>query len=179
MNVVVKKAEIRSGLFLSYEYDQKDTDVNNTIKTQSDAPIHDDLRDAFRALTPHFVFVCEEIKDEALVQAAIDTPEDYFGFRDEIKHEDFISYRVFGFTLSKNEEGIVISGAKQLAIGSEIAFTTPRVKFDSDYKFSSALLQSVEVLKSEVLEYMSGKQAEKSQLALFGGEEEDEAFGEE
>lgn len=33
MNVVVKKAEIRSSLFLSYEYDQKDAEVSNSIKT--------------------------------------------------------------------------------------------------------------------------------------------------
>jgi hypothetical protein len=173
MEVVVKKAEIRSSLFLSYEYDQKDTEVFNTIKTQSDAPIHDDLRNAFRALTPHFALICEEIKDKDLIESAIESPEEYFGFRDDIKHLDFISYRVHGFTLSKNEEGIIISGAKQLATGNEINFTTPRVKFDSDYEFGSALFDAVENLKSEILQYMSGKQAEKSQLSMFEDEDEE------
>lgn len=178
MNVTVKKAEIRSSLFLSFEYDQQDTDVNNSIKTSSDAPIHDDLRNAFRALTPHFVFVCDEIKNEELIQSAIKTPEDYFGFRDDIKHEDFINYRVFGFALSKNEESITISGAKQLGIGSEICFTTPKIKLDGIYQFGSDLSVTVELLKDEVLQYMSGKQAEKSQLEMFADEEEDESFEE-
>ena len=36
MNIIIKKAAIRSGLFLNYEFEQRDTDVNNTIKTQKD-----------------------------------------------------------------------------------------------------------------------------------------------
>lgn len=102
MNVVVKKAEIRSSLFLSYEYDQKDAEVSNSIKTASDAPIHDDLRNAFKALIPHFVFICEENTDEKIILDAIENPDDYFGFKDEVKHEDLLNYRVYGFQLGKS-----------------------------------------------------------------------------
>jgi hypothetical protein len=174
MNVVVKKAEIRSSLFLSYEYDQKDAEVSNSIKTASDAPIHDDLRNAFKALIPHFVFICKENTDEKIILDAIENPDDYFGFKDEVKHEDLLNYRVYGFQLGKNDESVTISGAKFLTLGSEIAFTTPKIKFDSTYKFVSELQQAVDTLKQEVLEYMSGKQAEKAQLEMFGEEDEEE-----
>lgn len=40
MSIEIKKAKIKSRLFLSYEYVEKASDVENKISTSSDAPIH-------------------------------------------------------------------------------------------------------------------------------------------
>lgn len=52
MQITVKKAAIVGSLFLKYDFEQTDSNVKNAITTKSDAPIHDDLRNAFRLLIP-------------------------------------------------------------------------------------------------------------------------------
>ena len=64
MNITIKNASIKSGLFLKYGYDHfAGTTKYSHPSTTGDAPIHDDLREAFLALTPHFAFICEEIQE--------------------------------------------------------------------------------------------------------------------
>src|SRR5690606_38891163 len=99
MEVLIKKAAIRGSLFLSYEFDQKEIGINNSIKTSSDQPIHEDLRIAFRKLIPHFAFICEEIKDEKLVKKAIESPKDYLMDRESSKDESFFKYSVYQFAI--------------------------------------------------------------------------------
>ena len=181
MNIVIKKAGIRNSIFLSYEFEQKDADVNNTIKTSSDAPIHDDLRAAFRALIPHFAFICEEITNEDLVQAAIERPESYLEDRENSVCLDFFKFYVQEFSIldKKGLNFVTISGNKQLTNGDIVSFSAPAIDLDGgSYKFTYELNQAVEVLKVEVLAYMQGKQAPKAQLEMFSGDEEaDDAFG--
>ena len=62
MQIEIKKAKIKNRIFLAYEYIQKDHDVENKNSTSSDAPIHDDLQNAFNELIPHLVLICEEEK---------------------------------------------------------------------------------------------------------------------
>ena len=181
MNIVIKKAGIRNSIFLSYEFEQKDADVNNTIKTSSDAPIHDDLRAAFRALIPHFAFICEEITNEDLVQAAIERPESYLEDRENSASLDFFKFYVNELSImdKKGLNFVTISGNKQLTNGDIVSFSAPAIDLDGgSYKFTYELNQAVEVLKIEVLAYMQGKQAPKAQLEMFPGDEEaDDAFG--
>lgn len=181
MNIVIKKAGIRNSIFLSYEFEQKDADVNNTIKTSSDAPIHDDLRAAFRALIPHFAFICEEITNEDLVQAAIERPESYLEDRENSASLDFFKFYVNELSImdKKGLNFVTISGNKQLTNGDIVSFSAPAIDLDGgSYKFTYELKEAVEVLKIEVLAYMQGKQAPKAQLEMFPGDEEaDDAFG--
>jgi hypothetical protein len=182
MNIVIKKAGIRNSIFLSYEFEQKDADVNNTIKTSSDAPIHDDLRAAFRALIPHFAFVCEEITNEDLVRAAIERPESYLEDREHSVSLDFFKFYVNEFSIvdKKGMYFLTISGNKQLTDGDIVSFSAPAIDLEgSSYMFIRQLNEAVDVLKNEVLAYMQGKQAPKAQLQMFDDEEADseEAFG--
>lgn len=168
MSVEIKKAKIKSRLFLSYEYVVKEKDVENKNSTSSDAPIHEDLQNAFDSLIPHLVHICEE---ETLNSVSA------------LEVERLISkYKVTGITISGSDdtEGVVISGYKTLASEKVVNFNTPFQKFsDDDYPFSSDLYNSVGILKTEVLEYMDGKQGTKSQVGTFNfgeDEEESEAF---
>lgn len=172
MSLTVKKAEIFSSLFLKFSYERQDLDVKNIVSTQSDAPIHDDLRNAFRSLIPHFAFVCEMVTDEKLVGKALENISDYIGDKDSVVKPDFLKFRVYGFSISKTGEGVILSGSKSLENGNEISFSTPMIKFDSDYKFTAQLEDTVELLKEEVMEYMSGKQAPKAQMEMFSDEED-------
>lgn len=181
MNIVIKKAAIRNSIFLTYEFDQHDADVKNGIRTSSDAPIHDDLRTAFRALIPHFAFICEEITNEDLVQAAIERPESYLEDRENSASLDFFKFYVNEFSINdkKGLNFVTISGNKLLTDGEVVSFSAPAIDLDGgSYKFTYELKEAVEILKREVLAYMQGKQAPKAQLEMFEGDEESgDAFG--
>jgi len=174
MSLAVKNATIESSLFLKYAFERTDGEIKNTIVTKSDAPIHEDLRNAFRSLIPHFCFISEQVKDEKLVGKCIDNISDYIGDRDKVVKDDFLKFNVSSFAISKSGEGVTISGSRQLDTFEEIGWSTPLIKFDSDYKFASALEMAVETLKEEVQHYMSGKQAAKAQLDMFEVNQEEE-----
>lgn len=175
MNITIKKASVRGSLFLSYDFEQQDADVKNLIKTSSDAPIHDDLRNAFRALIPHFAFICEEVKDEVLTRVAIDKPEIYLHERELAPDDTFFKFRVGEFSIEEKKgfEYVTLFGCKSLATLQEVCFSSPRIDLDdSSYPFRKELASAIEVLKSEVLAYMQGKQAPKSQLEMFYDDQE-------
>lgn len=177
MQIVIKKATVKGSLFLTYTFEQIDSDVKNKITTNSDAPIHEDLQRAFRKLIPHFAFISEEIKDEDLVRKAIKKPEDYLFSREESVDDAFFKYRVFGFDIGEKDgyEKIVISGGKQLESMSEIPYSIPAIGLgDDNYVFHAELENIVEELKNEVAAYMQGKTAPKAQIEMFGDEEYDE-----
>ena len=174
MNITIKKASIRGSLFLNYEFEQTDLGVKNNIKTNSDAPIHDDLRNAFRTLIPHYAFICEEIKNKSLVTKALKEPELYLLDREVAPDDSFFKYRVYGFNIKENKgfESVEISGSKQLDNHEEISFSTYDVDLaDSEYPFLSELNDAIEHLKGEVLAYMQGKSAPKAQMEMFGDED--------
>jgi len=169
MNITIKKASIKNSLFLAYEYDQSVNGTKNIIKTSSDAPIHDDLRNAFSALNPHFALICEEVS-ENIVEHAIEHP-------DAILAEDnpLRKYKVSGFSIggTGDGEGVTISGSKTLESGNVVSFNTPFLKFEDahHYKFMQELVEAIDELKSEVYEYLEGKQAPAKQMAMFEEEE--------
>lgn len=177
MEILIKKAGIISGLFLSYEFEQTDSNVKNINKTKSDLPIHDDLRNAYRALIPHFAYMCEEITDEALIAKAIENPEEYLDNEETSLHPQFLKYYVHDFSIAGkgDAEKIKISGSKRLENFKSIWFTAPEIFLDnSQYSFNSELMEAVDILKREVLAYMEGKQAPKAQTEMFAGEEVNE-----
>lgn len=176
MEIVIKRAAIVSSLFLSYDFELTDSNTKNNSKTKSDAPIHEDLRNAFRALIPHFVYMCEEITDEDIILDAIEHPDKYFPQDEETESQypQFLKYNVYEFGLSGkgDNEKLRISGSKRLENFKSISFTAPEVFLDNtQYRFSTELNDAVAVLKEEVLAYMEGKQAPKTQIEMFAGEE--------
>jgi len=182
MSVNVKQATLRGGFFLSYKYDVNVNNAVNTNSTSSDAVVHDDLRLAFRNLIPFFAHVCEEITDEQLVKNAIENPELHLvKSDDEDEKKPFLKYRVDSFEMGKRKDGeaVILSGLKYLEKGEAVGFSTPLIKFDSDYAFAIQLANSVSHARSEVFEYMQGKQAETNDsiVGLFEGEEDPDDDG--
>lgn len=176
--IVIRKATIKGSLFLSYSFDQIEPNVKNRINTSSDAPIHDDLRNAFKKLIPHFAYVSELVKDEKLIEKAIKHPEEYLFNREDDKDQTFFKMRVYDFEILEKDgyEKIKLSGSKQLETLKEISFSIPTINLGDDaYKFYQELEEVVEELKEEVSAYMQGKTAPKAQIDMF----EDDDFGEE
>lgn len=170
MHTTIKKASVKSDLFLAFEYDQSVHTTKNSIKTSSDAPIHDDLREAFDVLIPHFALICEEVS-ESICRDKIENPEAILD-EDNPLHK----YKVAGFSIGGqgDSEGVTVSGSKRLESGQVVNFNTPFVKYEDfkDYPFMSELRTAMDNLKSEVYEYLEGKQAHPKQIAMFTEEEE-------
>lgn len=170
MNITIKQASIKNSLFLAYKYDQSVNSTRNNISTSSDAPIHDDLRAAFAALIPHFAFICEEIKEDDC-KKRLHKPDE------ELEEEHPLQkFKVQGFTIggTGDAEGVTISGTKRLESGGTVCFNTPFLKFEDsrEYTFMAELREAIDNLKSEVYEYLEGKQAPSKQVDLFPEEEE-------
>lgn len=170
MNITIKQASIKSDLFLSYEYDEYVNKSKSNIKKNSDAAIHEDLRNAFKSLIPHFAFISDEISEDQC-RTRIKS------INAELSEEDPLNnYKVSGFNLGKNQEGLTIFGSKKLKSAEYISFSTPFMKTYDDYPFKDELLEAVDTLKSEVYEYLEGKQAPSKQVEAKFPEEEEAAI---
>ena len=60
MNIEIKKAAIKSKIFLNCDYKLTEEDCVKNRKEDCDGVIHPDLEDAFKALVPHFVLLTEQ-----------------------------------------------------------------------------------------------------------------------
>jgi hypothetical protein len=170
MHIEIKNAEITNTIFLKWEYDQTDMDRKTNIKAKADSPIHEDLREAFEKLIPHFVLLTE-MKKKPQMAKIIDLKQ---------LDEDLLSkFKVRAFTLEEKngETSVKISGYKILTSGKAISFETPNTKRgnqEEGYEFFDELMICIEDLKDEILEYMEGKESERAQVAMeFGDEAED------
>ena len=170
--IEIRKATITSGIFLAYEYNIQENNVSNKNKTQSTAPIHDDLRNAFKKLIPHFILLTEELPEDkmkGIIEIDLQLPEDI-----EKK------YQVNAFSLSGSEDNqsITITGFKVLSNDRIVSFSSPSQKLYEDrvegYKFTDELRDALEHLVSEVQEYMDGKQAPKTNVGTFNFPEDEE-----
>lgn len=157
MDITIKNASIKNRIFLKYGYDHiVETTKYSHPSTTGDAPIHEDLNEAFQALIPHFAFICEEISESVCRQAINDFNR---GTVQNSETDPLRKYDVSGFTLGKDSEGVTISGIKSLEVGV-LNINTPFKKWeDIDYPFMDELIEAVDLLKSEVYEYIEGKRA--------------------
>jgi len=177
MEIIIKRAAIVSSLFLSYDFELTDSNAKNNSKTKSDAPIHEDLRNAFRALIPHFAFMCEEITDEDLILDSIKNMDKYFPKSEDVEpvYPQLLKYNVheISFSGKGDNEKLKISGTKRLENLKYITFSAPEIYTENtNYIFNHQLQEAVSLLKTEVLSYMvEGKQAPKTQIEMFIEEE--------
>lgn len=173
MSIEIRKAGIRSGIFLAYEYNLEEAGVSAKNKTQSTAPIHEDLENAFKKLIPHFILLTEELAAEKLEDVIINgdlIPEDI-----ETKY----SVQEFAFGGTEDSKTVVISGYKVLSNDKTVSFSTPSQKLYEDrdgYKFDEELRNTLDLLVEEVHEYMDGKSALRNEVGVFDFDNEDDAF---
>ena len=177
MNITIKNASIKNKLFLKYGYDHfVGTTKYTHPSTTGDAPIHDDLREAFESLVPHFAFICEEISESVCRQAISDLAKGVI----QNENDPLRKYAVGGFALGKDSEGVTISGSKILESGDVLNFNTPFKKWeDTDYPFMNELIEAVDLLKSEVYEYIEGKRApiKHQTIDMFESDDDDDSEG--
>lgn len=182
MNIVIQKATL-NGIFLSYDFEQKDVDSNNLMKVKSDVPVHDDLRNAFKNFIPHFAFICEQVSDENLVKKAIENPALYLKDKENAPDISFFKYHVHTIqhNTKKGNNKIIISGCRQVGeLLEQVCFCTPEIDLDdSSYKFHTQLNEHMELWKEEVIAYMEGKQSPKTQMEMFSETDEEEVSEEE
>ena len=169
--IEIKKAKVKSGMFLAYEYSERTLLAQNNVAMSSDAPIHPDLENAFKKLVPHFALLTEEVS-QGIVAGTI---EQNYPF-----HELLDKFTVTGFSLggSGDSEGVVIIGNKELVTGKKVNFNSPFQTFYDDsseaYPYTHELKQDVNAVIYEVEQYMEGKQADPPMKSLFDGFEDDE-----
>lgn len=175
MSIEIRKAGIRSGIFLAYEYNIEEAGISAKNKTQSMAPIHDDLKAAFDKLIPHFILLTEELPEDrvkGIIENDLLIPEDIQ-----------LKYTVTEFALGGSEDSktITITGYKILSNDKSVSFSTPSQKLYDDkkdgYKYSDFLRDILDILLDEVQQYMDGKQAPRNEVGSFDFDaDEDEAF---
>ena len=169
MHIEIKKAALSGTLFLTYEYDETEAGRKTNHKCKSDAPIHEDLRDAIKALTPHFVMLTEMQKKPDLAKD-LDLKTVSEGLLKKYTVKGFQVEEVKGITF------VTLSGTKFLSNGQTVKFDTPRTDRGTDedaYEFFDKLMELIEHCQEEILEYMDGKQAESTQTEMFDDDEAD------
>lgn len=172
-NIEINSAKLKgSGVtHCEYSYEQKTESAHEAIGVSSDAPVHDDMRLAFRALVPHLAFICEEVDNS---NELIEIMDRYNGLiedgADTVLMTRLAKYKVTSFkcTGTGDTAGIILSGQKKLITDKIVNLNTPNLKWDDDYQFSQELYAAIERCKTEVLHYMEGKQAPEVQGSLFG-----------
>lgn len=168
MNIDFSKIELRSGIFLNYNYTMTEAGRKTKIKANADAIVHDDLSQAIQALVPHYVLLTEMKKKPDVVKS-IDL--------DQMPEDLLKKFKVKGVTIEDNKGDISykISGYKILKNGRTVAFETPKISMnvseEDQYEFFDKLEQQIELIKEEVLEYMDGKEAVVDQTKMTFGDD--------
>lgn len=169
--IEVKSAKIKNDLFLEFSYEKKQEIKNDEVKQSSDLPMHEDCKQAFLNLLPHFILICEQEKPnkrlKSFIKNGVPDIDDY-----DVKDYQISSFKIGG---TGDNIGVTLTGKRFLTTGKTLNLNTPFLRYDDDeYKFTSELVEALEVLKNEVYQYMTGnKHAPLAQQSL---EFEDEAF---
>jgi hypothetical protein len=156
-NIHIKTAKIKKDLFLYVEYTEKMKDGDKNAKEDREAPIHEDLKVAFRKLDEHLCRISEQ-----------------FNQRGEM---DGFNVNCQGFTIggSGDNEGVTLSGYRGLDSTKYLNLNSPFTKWADDYAYMSELSQAIEECKHEVKMYLfEGKHAPDAQLTMEFPEGEEE-----
>lgn len=172
--IEIKSAKIKNELFLEFSYEKKQEIKNDEVKQSSDLPMHEDCKQAFLNLLPHFILINEQEKASKSMKSFI-----YEGVEDKgeelLKNYELTAFKVGG---TGEGEGVTLTGKRFLTTGKTLNLNTPFLRFDDeDYKFGTELVETLEVLKNEVYQYMTGNK--HAPLAQQSMEFEDKAFGSE
>ncbi|HET8837890.1 MAG TPA: hypothetical protein VFM82_02725 [Flavobacteriaceae bacterium] len=169
--IEIKSAKIKNDLFLDFTYREKKEIKTDDINQSSDLPFHDDCKQAFLDLLPHFILICEQEKSSKLKKFI----QNGVGQSNEppLQNYEITAFKIGG---TGDNEGVTLTGKKFLSSGKTLNLNSPFIRFsDEDYKFTYELSEVIEILKNEVFQYMTGeKHAPLAQQSL---EFEDEAFG--
>lgn len=140
LSVEVLKAKITNEIFLYSEYKVNTKDDKGTFKKDGENPIHDDLKHAFAALTPHLASLAEQFNTKGKLDKAQITCR--------------------GFGIGSNGEGVVLHGTRLLSNGKAFNFNTPFYRWDTEKSESlfgddaEDLRSAINTCRAEVIKYL-------------------------
>lgn len=184
--IEILKAKLRSDLFITATYSETSSGEVNNVTKECGAPAHDDLRRAFRQLTPHLALISEQVRinydgrkvdhgDESDAREKVMDPEELYTMSDA-DWKIVTAMECMGFSIggSGDSEGVTIIGRRDLSSGSVLNLTSPFTKFQSDYSFTSELAELIETCKAEVYSYLfEGKHQPDAQMKIEFPEDEE------
>lgn len=164
--ITIKKATLTSGHGLSVEMSERQKD-GTYIESKSDysAPVHSDLKLAFRRMNVHLGLSSEHLKQDEV--NSVDSPS-----------EDIVNkYPVNSITFLPDESGVKISGSVELTTEKKMSLTPPAIKWgDEDgYGYASELGEITSLVYTEIEAYLAGKHAPEPQQELPFGEDPEDA----
>lgn len=174
-NITITKAKIKDSLFPTVDYSEQVKDGTNDVSKSCTAPIHDDMRLAFRALNVHLALLCEQVIENKKAKAAVvlfsgediedEEPETFK--LDDANREIALTIRCTGFTIGNNLDGVTLVGRRELATGKTLNLVSPYMKWDDDYQHAENVQQIIERCQYEVYEYLfNDKHQPDTQLSL-------------
>ncbi|MBC8085425.1 MAG: hypothetical protein H7Z21_19675 [Hymenobacter sp.] len=122
--------------------------------------VHPDLTHALTRLVPHLCLLAEQLTE---------TP-DYWPDESEELPALFESFTVTGFSMGRNQGGIMLIGQRELTAGRVLNLTTPYQSFDDEqasYSYTGLLETTLAAALVEVEAALRGKCTEYRQLDLF------------
>ena len=122
--------------------------------------IHPDLTHALSRLVPHLCLLAEQLTE---------TP-DYWPDESEELPALFEPFTVTGFSMGRNQGGVMLIGQRELAAGRVLNLTTPYQSFDDEqasYPFAGLLETTLATALVEVEAALRGKCTDYRQLDLF------------
>lgn len=180
--ITINKAKIKDNLFLTAEYSEVISAGTKSISEDFTAPVHDDLKKAFKKLTIHLALLTGQVLTDFDngIEATFDTervlslydPEADFKFSESgwnIIDNTYCS----GFTIGGNgdSEGVTLVGRRLLANGKTLNLVSPFQKWEGDnynYSWISELSEIISECRGEVHLYLfEGKHQPDTQLSLF------------
>lgn len=170
--ITIKSGQVVNRMFLKYSFEEKKSESNDTVTKNSDLPIHKDCHQAYDNLIPHLILLCEQEATNSKIKNAI--KNGVIDLEDENSY--FKNYKVKEFKISgtANSEGVVISGQRYLSNGKTINLSSPFTRWDDEqYKHIQELIEAVEELREEVLQYYGGKHAPLPKQESFDFEDDD------
>lgn len=149
-------AKLVGGLFCHYTFREEiGKNRHDYIKVKSERPMHDDLRNAFAALTIHLPVIIQDVKPGEI--ADINSGINGFTGTDEVKAM-LEKFTVIEVNLEKEEARAQLIGTKILDLGL-LVIETPMVRFAGDYHYKLEYQFGIDALFYEVALYREGKQA--------------------
>lgn len=189
--IEILKAKLRDNLFVTATYAETVGNDLNNVTIECSAPAHDDLRKAFRQLTPHLALIAEQINldnksgrqvstaDDANSREALMDPDRLFTMSDE-NWAILVDMECTGFSIggSGDNEGVTLIGKRELSTNKTLNLTAPFTKWDDSmpYRHSSDLSELIETCKAEVYSYLfEGKHQPDAQMSFEFPEEQTDA----
>lgn len=140
--------------------------------------IHEDLKEAFKNMDVFLAHIDGVFNSWINNQTHISDLEDKVDTKD-IDNKLFLdNYHVSSIKISGQEESrAVIIGGTKFTTHGDISFQTPKIKLNGTYLYLDELQVRLDVLISEVEQYMDGKRApEFEQLGMEFEEPSDDDF---